>query len=276
MTLADQLGRTLEERTIGLKELSERMMSIGLDPDEAVDNLPTQRDIERSISKLERRLDAVGEVNMLAIEQYERCEERLVQLASDAKHLSWRRTSSIEVTEALESQRSERLVTVLDQVNANFETVYRVLSDGGDASLVLESPEDPFSGGLRMMATPKGKSNRSNLQALSGGERSIAAMALIFAIQDYDPSPFYFFDEVDQNLDAHNAEAIAAMCQSRSRSAQFIMVTLRKVSLQLQSITSVSLTLVMVSAWIIQEFDRDAALELGGHGTGGTECQGAH
>ena len=132
------------------------MMSIGLDPDEAVDNLPTQRDIERSISKLERRLDAVGEVNMLAIEQYERCEERLVQLASDAKHLSWRRTSLIEVTEALESQRSERLVTVLDQVNANFETVYRVLSDGGDASLVLESPEDPFSGGLRMMATPKG------------------------------------------------------------------------------------------------------------------------
>ena len=58
VTLADQLGRTLEERTIGLKELSERMMSIGLDPDEAVDNLPTQRDIERSISKLERRLDA--------------------------------------------------------------------------------------------------------------------------------------------------------------------------------------------------------------------------
>lgn len=263
VTLADQLGRTLEERTIDLKELSERMVSIGLDPDEAVDNLPTQRDIERSISKLERRLDAVGEVNMLAIEQYERCEERLVQLASDAKHLSWRRTSLIEVTEALESQRSERLVTVLDQVNANFETVYRVLSDGGDASLVLESPEDPFSGGLRMMATPKGKSNRSNLQALSGGERSIAAMALIFAIQDYDPSPFYFFDEVDQNLDAHNAEAIAAMCQSRSRSAQFIMVTLRKVSLQFaEHHIGVTHAGDGVSR-IIQEFDRDAALELG-------------
>lgn len=61
----------------------------------------------------------------------------------------------------------------------------------------------------------------------------MAALALIFAIQDYDPSPFYYFDEVDQNLDAYNAERIAKMCRERSKRAQFIMVTLRKVSLKL-------------------------------------------
>lgn len=61
----------------------------------------------------------------------------------------------------------------------------------------------------------------------------MAALALIFAIQDYDPSPFYYFDEVDQNLDAYNAERIAKMCRERSKRAQFIMVTLRKVSLRL-------------------------------------------
>jgi chromosome segregation protein len=70
-------------------------------------------------------------------------------------------------------------------------------------------------------------------QQLSGGEQSMAALALIFAIQDYDPSPFYYFDEVDQNLDAYNAERIAKMCRKRSQRAQFIMVTLRKVSLKL-------------------------------------------
>ena len=68
---------------------------------------------------------------------------------------------------------------------------------------------------------------------MSGGEQSMAALALIFAIQDYDPSPFYYFDEVDQNLDADNAERIAEMCRQRSKKAQFIMVTLRKVSLRL-------------------------------------------
>ena len=84
-----------------------------------------------------------------------------------------------------------------------------------------------------------------------------------------------FFDEVDQNLDAHNAEAIAAMCQSRSRSAQFIMVTLRKVSLQFaEHHIGVTHAGDGVSR-IIQEFDRDVALELE-RGTGGTECQGAH
>ena len=82
-----------------------------------------------------------------------------------------------------------------------------------------------------MWARPPGK--KSGLGLLSGGEKSMAALALIFAIQDYEPSPFYYFDEVDQNLDTFNAEYIASLCRSRSEQAQFIMVTLRKVSLQL-------------------------------------------
>ena len=84
-----------------------------------------------------------------------------------------------------------------------------------------------------MWAQPRGKSAKVTRHQLSGGEQSMAALALIFAIQDYDPSPFYYFDEVDQNLDGYNAERIAMMCRERSKRAQFIMVTLRKVSLRL-------------------------------------------
>ena len=84
-----------------------------------------------------------------------------------------------------------------------------------------------------MWAQPKGKSNKSRLQSLSGGEKSMASLALIFAIQDHDPSPFYYFDEVDQNLDVINSRLIANECRNRSEAAQFIMVTLRKVSLEL-------------------------------------------
>lgn len=84
-----------------------------------------------------------------------------------------------------------------------------------------------------MWAQPRGKSNKSRLQGLSGGEKSMASLALIFAIQDHDPSPFYYFDEVDQNLDVPNSKLIATECRNRSEAAQFIMVTLRKVSLEL-------------------------------------------
>jgi chromosome segregation protein len=124
-------------------------------------------------------------------------------------------------------------VKVLDKVNENFQKSYKILSDGGKGELYLENPDEPFKGGLELWATPKGKSSKVNRLQLSGGEQSMAALALIFAIQDYDPSPFYYFDEVDQNLDAINAERIAEMCRERSKKAQFLMVTLRKVSLRL-------------------------------------------
>ena len=122
---------------------------------------------------------------------------------------------------------------VLDKVNENFQKSYKILSDGGKGELYLENPDEPFKGGLELWAKPKGKSSKVNRLQLSGGEQSMAALALIFAIQDYDPSPFYYFDEVDQNLDAINAERIAEMCRERSKKAQFLMVTLRKVSLRL-------------------------------------------
>jgi len=101
------------------------------------------------------------------------------------------------------------------------------------------------------------------LGLLSGGEKSMAALALIFAIQDYEPSPFYYFDEVDQNLDTFNAENIASLCRLRSEQAQFIMVTLRKVSLQLAD-HHIGITHAGDGcSRRITDFDRDQAIEVG-------------
>ena len=97
---------------------------------------------------------------------------------------------------------------------------------------------------------------------MSGGEKSMAALALIFAIQDYEPSPFYYFDEVDQNLDPFNSEKIAALCRMRSGMAQFIMVTLRKVSLTLAD-HHIGITHAGNGcSQRITDFDRAAALDL--------------
>jgi len=114
-----------------------------------------------------------------------------------------------------------------------------------------------------MYCQPRGKSSKSKLSLLSGGEKSMAALALIFAIQDYEPSPFYYFDEVDQNLDAYNAEHIARLCRLRSQSAQFIMVTLRKVSLQLAD-HHIGITHAGDGcSRRITDFDREQAIEMG-------------
>ena len=119
-----------------------------------------------------------------------------------------------------------------DAVNENFEAIYSELSGGGEALMGLENEEDPFSGGLMINAKPRnGKLLR--LEALSGGEKSLTALSFIFAIQEYQPSPFYVLDEVDMFLDSVNAEMVAKRVKESSAKAQFIQVSLRKVTLAL-------------------------------------------
>ena len=232
-SLAEDVTRSIAIKEQALVELLAEMAEeqIPVVDDDA--DLPNISDAERAMTKLRKKLDSFGDFNMLAIEQYDACKERLDEMKDDFKTLQARRKKLIDIADKLESQRKTRLVATLKEVNENFKVVYNRLSNGGRGELFLENPDEPFKGGLDMWAQPRGKSNKSRLQALSGGEKSMASLSLIFAIQDHDPSPFYYFDEVDQNLDVPNSKLIAMECRNRSEAAQFIMVTLRKVSLEL-------------------------------------------
>ena len=231
--LSSEFERTIQQKRQELHGVEMDMGATGIEPAEEGTVLDSVADIDRRIRRLERRLEEFGMVNMRAIEQYDAVEERLNAMEGDFKKLRDRKRQLIEVAERLEEQRKIRLIAVLEKVNENFKKVYKAVSNGGRGELYLENKDEPFKGGLELWAQPKGKSSNVTRHQLSGGEQSVAALALIFAIQDYDPSPFYYFDEVDQNLDSVNAECIAKMCRERSKRAQFIMVTLRKVSLQL-------------------------------------------
>ena len=231
--LSSEFERTIQQKRQELHGVEMDMGATGIEPAEEGTVLDSVADIDRRIRRLERRLEEFGMVNMRAIEQYDAVEERLNAMEGDFKKLRDRKKQLIEVAERLEEQRKVRLIAVLEKVNENFKKVYKAVSNGGRGELYLENKDEPFKGGLELWAQPKGKSSNVTRHQLSGGEQSVAALALIFAIQDYDPSPFYYFDEVDQNLDSVNAECIAKMCRERSKRAQFIMVTLRKVSLQL-------------------------------------------
>ena len=259
----NELSQEIESKNRLLEELTQEMATQNVKPISEDIDLPSVGDAESSVRNIERRISGLGDVNMMAIEQYDEAEERLVRITDDSSVLRKRRTDLIELTGKLEGERKSRLTTVLEIVSENFKRVYSRLSDGGNAELRLENPKEPFTGGLEMWCQPRGKSSKSKLSLLSGGEKSMAALALIFAIQDYDPSPFYYFDEVDQNLDAYNAEHIARLCRLRSQRAQFIMVTLRKVSLQLAD-HHIGITHAGDGcSRRITDFDREQAIELG-------------
>ncbi len=261
--MVEEMGRALALKDGSIRETLQEMAENNIEAAAEGVALPSVGDAERNERTLQRKLDSFGPVNMLAIEQFDACEARLSEMKGDFKTLQDRRKHLIDVTEKLESQRKSRLLNVLTKVNENFKVAYKSLSDGGRGELFLENKDEPFKGGLELWAQPRGKSAKVTRHQLSGGEQSMAALALIFAIQDYDPSPFYYFDEVDQNLDGYNAERIALMCRERSKRAQFIMVTLRKVSLRLAD-HHIGITHGGDGcSRRIVDFDRDQAIALG-------------
>ena len=258
----EDLNIQINQKRAAVNEIVAELVAENIEIPSADIQLPTVAEAQKVVQGLERRLGHLGDVNMLAIEQYDIAVERIAGLVEDGKILRQRRDDLIGIAEKLESERKKRLLLVFDHVNKNFSRVYERLQPGGVGSLRLENKKNPFDGGLEMDCVPPGKNSKTRRNLLSGGEKSMAALALIFAIQDYEPSPFYYFDEVDQNLDPFNSELIASLCLTRSQRAQFIMVTLRKVSLNLAN-HHIGITHAGDGcSRRITDFDRAAALQM--------------
>jgi chromosome segregation protein len=192
--------------------------------------IPSEEEIRRTIRSCENILSKIGNVNLRAIDDYEERKGRYDSLMSDVGSLKRRMKELSDLTDSLNFQKKGLFMESYDAVNRNFREIYAQLSGGGEAFMGLENGDDPFIGGLTINAKPKnGKLLR--LEALSGGEKSLTALAFIFAIQEHQPSPFYVLDEVDMFLDSVNAEMVAKRVRESSGKAQFIQVSLRKVTL---------------------------------------------
>ena len=194
------------------------------------EEIPPIEELKARIKEIENRMERLQPVNMRALEEYERQDERRRKFEEDVHRLKEQRRNLIKLVEEIEKKKKDAFYAVYEAVKENFELIYTELLGGGEAELVLENKENPFEGGLIIKARPKGK-RIMRLNALSGGEKSMASLAFIFAIQAYDPSPFYILDEVDMFLDGKNAEKVADMIKERSRNTQFIAISLRRVTL---------------------------------------------
>jgi chromosome segregation protein len=213
-----------------LKEVMNELecYKIEINPDE---KLPSIEELKETISRCERKMRHLEPINMKAIDDYDENHKRYDELIDEVKHLKDQKRNLLKIVKELDKKKKTEFMSVFEAINENFKKIFAELSVGGEAELLLENPESLFEGGLIIKARPRGK-KILRLESLSGGEKSLTALALIFAIQHYEPSPFYLLDEVDMFLDAVNAEHVARMVRKNSRRAQFVVVSLRKITLK--------------------------------------------
>ncbi|MES2155008.1 MAG: chromosome segregation protein SMC [bacterium] len=242
----------------------------------AGEDVPPIEDLKRELRNQESALDRLGPVNQTALEQHDAQSARAKELKDEVARLENQKGELLKLVDEIATNKKAALMTVLTAVNEQFASVYGLLTKGGKAYLELENEKAPFDGGLILKAQPPEK-KVTRIDSLSGGEKSLTSMAFIFAIQRYDPSPFYYFDEVDQNLDAVNSEFLARMIKDNARFAQFIVVSLRKITLKEAShIYGVTQVRPGVSE-IIARFDLDTLPsegDVGASGAGGDDGDG--
>lgn len=210
-----------------LKEASEILQNSGVEVDKLSPVEISIDELNAKIQRLDKKMQELGDVNMRAIVSYEEKAARKEELDTQIKTLSTERQSILDKMNGFEQQKKEAFMTTFNAINENFKDIYHQLSEG-EGKLILENENDPLSAGMTIEAKPRDKTTNNKLGALSGGEKALTALALVFSIQKYLPAPFYALDEVDASLDTMNVERIAEMVRKQSSSTQFLVVSHRR------------------------------------------------
>ncbi|UIP01188.1 chromosome segregation protein SMC [Halobaculum sp. CBA1158] len=220
----ESLRETAERLEWEIDSLEEQVGSY--DPEE----IPDHDTVESEIDRLQEAMEELEPVNMLAIDEYDDVQADLDDLRERRDVLVDEREAIEERIDRFESQKRATFMDAYEAIDEQFTEIFQRLS-AGTGELVLEDPEDPFEGGLTMKAQP-GDKPIQRLDAMSGGEKSLTALAFIFAIQRHNPAPFYALDEIDAFLDAVNAERVGEMVHDLAGEAQFVVVSHRSALLE--------------------------------------------
>ena len=228
-----QLKDKLNELKLHLAGMKERLnVEFKVDLDEILDeprqtNTPLE-ELQANTERLKKRLDNMGEVNPTAIEAFTEMKKRYEFILEQKNDLVTAKDSLLQTIQEVESAANQQFLTTFNQVRENFQRVFKALFTEEDtADMVLMDPENLADTGIDIMAKPKGK-RPSSITQLSGGEKTLTATALLFAIYLIKPAPFCILDEVDAPLDDANVGKFTQMIQKFSENSQFIIVTHNK------------------------------------------------
>lgn len=221
ITLADEGAATVETVTV------EEMTAAGLTTD--WDSVATQ------VASLQKRVDEIGPVNLVAIEEYEETEQRYTFLTSQRDDLVKAKTELTEVINRINGETKTMFLETFAKIREHFRAMFVELFGGGKADLQLVEGEDPLEAGIDIFARPPGKQLQS-ITLLSGGEQTMTAVALLFAIYQVKPSPFCVLDELDAPLDESNIIRFVKVLQRFAETSQFVIITHNKRTISMANI----------------------------------------
>ena len=183
--------------------------------------------VATQVGHLQRRVDDIGPVNLVAIEEYEETEQRHTFLTNQYEDLVKAKQELIEVINKINGETKNMFVATFEKIRDNFRTMFVELFGGGKADIVLVEGEDPLEAGIEIMARPPGKQLQS-ITLLSGGEQTMTAVALLFSIYQVKPSPFCVLDELDAPLDEANVIRFVKVLNRFLSQSQFVVITHNK------------------------------------------------
>ncbi|MBL8415677.1 MAG: chromosome segregation protein SMC [Propionivibrio sp.] len=212
-----------------------------------------------AISTLQRSIEALGAVNLAALEELETARERKAYLDAQSEDLTQAMETLENAIRRIDRETRELLQTTFDAVNRSFNELFPILFGGGEARLIMTG-EEILDAGLQVLAQPPGKKN-STIHLLSGGEKALTAIALVFSMFQLNPAPFCLLDEVDAPLDDTNTERFCAMVSRMSANTQFLFISHNKIAMEMaQQLVGVTMQESGVSR--IVEVDMDEALRM--------------
>ncbi len=184
------------------------------------------REIKESRDTNVRKMENLGPINQKAIQEYDEEYTKYSEGLEKYNTLINERDSLIELENNIVEEEKRVFLVLFDGINEEFKNIYARLSGGGDATLQITNREDPLNAEVYIKAKPKGNF-MIKIDALSGGEKSVAVLSLILAFQRKNPSPIYYLDEVDMFLDGYNAEQVGSLFRENAETSQIIMVSLK-------------------------------------------------
>ena len=205
-----------------LKNVKDDLEGYDYDEDELIGLDSTPEDLKTKKRKVLKKQNSMGPVNMRAIDEYKEKKEEFDEYKEQVSEVRQEKLEIEDLIDEIDQKRRERFMETLNHINEDFSRIFTELFDGGEGELVLE--EDNIDKGLKIRAAPPGKDPHI-IQALSGGEKTMTAIAFVFAILEYEESPFYIMDEIDAALDKQNSKRLSNLLKDYSEGNQFIVIS---------------------------------------------------
>jgi chromosome segregation protein len=246
-----------QEITVRLQTLVEQLAAAGHEPRDLLPGLSPDASIpawSERLESLNRRIERLGAINLAAIDEHRQFTERKEYLDRQHADLTEALTTLETAIRKIDKESRTRFQETFDRLNANLKETFPILFGGGHAYLELIG-DDLLETGVSVMARPPGKRN-SNILLLSGGEKALTAVALVFSIFKLNPAPFCILDEVDAPLDDSNTARFSQLVAEMARDVQFIFITHNKITMEIaQQLMGVTMQEAGVSRLVSVDVD---------------------